>query len=297
MAKMKYGLLGFAAAVAAAITAPAAAAPLKYKVIRTGVVSMAANMALIEGEKEAILVDVPFARSDAYRVVAEILDSGKTLKAIFITHDHPDHFFGLDVLNDAFPDARIIAHPVAVKDVARSVPIKFKRWGEMLGNNAPRRPMVPVDAGSNIIELEGHKLEILGPMQGDHVRSTALWDPETRTLIAGDILYNNMFVWLGEHTPQRYNDWLAVLDRLEAMKPALVIPGHTKPGVTDDSTSFAWTRGYIRDFIEARKKAKSSAELAAAINTRYPGAVDVYNGFLLGVSAQVGAGEIPPWDE
>ena len=86
-----------------------AKAPLDYKVIPTGPLSMVANMTLITGEKDAVLVDVPFARSDAMRVAADILDSGKTLKAIIITHDHPDHFFGLDVLQDAFPDAKILA--------------------------------------------------------------------------------------------------------------------------------------------------------------------------------------------
>ncbi|MEO0031421.1 MAG: hypothetical protein RIS94_1179 [Pseudomonadota bacterium] len=290
-------LIAGLALASAFVATPVTAKPLDYKVIPTSPLSMVANTTLIMGEKDAILVDVPFARSDAMRVAAEILDSGKTLKAIIITHDHPDHFFGLDVLQDAFPDAKILANPVAAKDMARSIPIKFKRWSGQLGTNAPRRPVAPVAMEGDTIALEGHTLQVLGPMQGDHVHSTVVWDPETKTLIAGDVLYNGVYVWLGEHTPQRYADWLAVLDRLEAMNPNRVIAGHRQPGLPDDNMSIAWTRAYIKAFIDARGKAKSAKELAALMAERYPNATEVYGGFLLGVSSQVGAGEIPPWDE
>lgn len=37
---------------------------------------------LIEGEKEVILVNAQFSKSEALRVAADILDSGKTLKTI-----------------------------------------------------------------------------------------------------------------------------------------------------------------------------------------------------------------------
>ena len=148
----------------------AQAKPLDYKIIATSPVSMVANVTLVTGEKDAVLVDVPFARSDALRVVADILDSGKTLKTIIITHDHPDHFFGLDVLQDAFPDAKIVAHPVAAKDMEKSIPIKFKRWSGQLGVNAPKRPVQPVAMSGESVDLEGHKLQVLGPMQGDQPR-------------------------------------------------------------------------------------------------------------------------------
>jgi len=276
---------------------PALAAPLDYQVIRTSVTSMHANIVLAKGEKEAVLIDVPFSRADAYRVVAEILDSGKTLKAVIITHDHPDHFFGLDVLADAFPDAKLLAAPIVVKDMTRSVPIKFARWSAQLGSNAPHRPVVPAALEGESYDLEGHKLTISGPMQGDHVRSTIVWDDETKTLIAGDVVYNGMYVWLGEHTPDRYQDWIKVLDDLAAKKPLRVIPGHTRPGVDDGVNAIAWTRDYIANFIALSKKAKTSKEMMAMLQKKYPKAIDVGFCFLLCVPTQVATGEIAPWDE
>lgn len=279
------------------LATPAFAKPLDYQTIRTSVTSMHANIVLAKGEKEAVLIDVPFSRADAYRVVAEVLDSGKTLKAVIITHDHPDHFFGLDVLADAFPDAKILAAPIVVKDMTRSVPIKFARWSEQLGSNAPRRPVVPMALDGDQYMLEGHKLQILGPMQGDHVRSTIVWDDETKTLIAGDVVYNGMYMWLGEHTPDRYQAWLRVLDDLAAKKPLRVIPGHTKPGLVDTPASIAWSRKYITDFIALSKKAKTSKDMMGMLQKAFPKAIDVGFCFLLCIPTQVATGEIQPWDE
>jgi glyoxylase-like metal-dependent hydrolase (beta-lactamase superfamily II) len=293
-------LLWVAASAANAQDHEAAAAEgtvLSYDVIPTSETSMHANMTLVSGERDAVLIDVPFSRADAFRVVARILDSGKTLRAILITHDHPDHFFGLDVLADEFPDADILAAPIVVADMTRSVPIKFDRWSDDLGTNAPHRPVVPTVLDGQSYLLEGHRLTVIGPMQGDHVRSTVVWDAETRTLVAGDAIYNGMFVWLGEHTPDRYADWLTALDRLEAMGPLRIVAGHTRPGLTDDNTGIEWTRTYISYMAEAAQQAHSAVELQDMVRTRFPEATDVYGCFLLCTSAQVAMGEIEPWDE
>ena len=63
---------------------------------------------LIAGDKEAILVDAQFTLAEAHRVVAMVLDSKKTLTTVYITHGHPDHYFGLEVIKAAFPKAKIV---------------------------------------------------------------------------------------------------------------------------------------------------------------------------------------------
>ena len=124
-----------------------------------------------------------------------------------------------------------------------------------------------------------------------------MWIPESRTLIAGDLLYNDMFVWLGEHRDAQYTAWLKSLDELEALHPAMVVAGHRKPGLSSDAASIAFTRKYILDFRAAAAHSKTSAQLGAAMHAAYPDAIDVANGFLVGVSSQVATGEIAPWDE
>ncbi|MCC7411610.1 MAG: MBL fold metallo-hydrolase [Gammaproteobacteria bacterium] len=295
---MKHALLCGATVAALLLSGPGSAGDgLELQVIPTSETSMYANMVLLKGEQGAVLVDTPFSRADAHRVVAAILDSGKRLETIIVTHDHPDHFFGLDVLTDAFPAARVLAHPAVVEDMRRSVPIKFERWSPMLGTNAPQRQVVPSPLTGDEISLEGHVLKIIGPMQGDHVHATAVWDPQSRTLIAGDLLFNGVHVWLGEHLPAQYAAWRKSLDALAALQPARIVAGHSRPGLHDDSYAMDWTRQYILAFEQAASAARTSKELADTLHALYPHAVDVADGFIVGISSQVATGEIPPWDE
>jgi glyoxylase-like metal-dependent hydrolase (beta-lactamase superfamily II) len=67
-----------------------AAPPLTVEVLRTSAGSLHSNAALIMGEHDAVLVDPPFTKADAHRVAAMVLDSGKRLTHVFVTHDHPD---------------------------------------------------------------------------------------------------------------------------------------------------------------------------------------------------------------
>lgn len=291
-----------ALAALALLTAPRASAaeataPLTLKVITSSEASLYANLTLVMGKREAALIDVPFTRSDGHRLVADILETGRTLKYVIISHDHPDHFMSLEVIADAFPEAQLIAAPTVVADIWRSLPLKIKRWGPMLGANGPRRPAVPVAWDQPGFQIEGQDLQILGPMQGDHVHATAVYVPALKTLIAGDLVFQNIYPWLGEHTPERRQDWIAALDTLSALQPAVVIAGHQLPGDPQDASALRFTRDYIVAFGAAAAQSKTSEELAAKMRAAFPKAQDVLGGFILGNSAKVGVGETPPWDE
>ena len=271
--------------------------PLEIEVLQTSAGSLYSNVVLIKGEKKAVLVDPPFTMADAHRAAAMVLDSGKELETIFVTHDHPDHFFAMEVLTDAFPDAKVVAHPVVVADIWKSLPFKVKRWSPMLGANGPKTPTAPAALTSDTIMLEGHELKVIGPMQGDHVHATALYAPDIHALFAGDLLYNEMYLWLGEHGRKETQAWGKAIDQLAALKPEIVVPGHAKPGMPNDASSLAYSRGYIDFWLDATKKAKNSEDLRAMVKAAYPDSIDVLGDFLLGNSSKVAMGEEPRWVE
>jgi len=282
-----------------ALSAPAGAQdkPLTVQVLQTSAGSLYSNAALIMGERDAVLVDPPFTKADAHRVAALVLDSGKRLTHIFVTHDHPDHFFSMDVLQEAFPDAEIVAHPTVVADIWRSLPFKVRRWSPMLGANGPAYPGAPRALAGDTIMLEGHDLKVLGPMQGDHVHSTALWVPDIRALFPGDIVYNEMFLWFGEHGPVEIAAWDAALAQLAALEPELVVAGHNRPGQPNDASGIAFSRRYIAAWPGLVAASKDSKDLQARVRAAFPGAIDVLDGFLLVNSSQVAMGEQPRWEE
>jgi glyoxylase-like metal-dependent hydrolase (beta-lactamase superfamily II) len=271
--------------------------PLTIKVVTSSEGSLYANFTIIMGEKEMVLVDAPFTRSDAHRLVAELLETGKELKTIYVTHDHPDHFFSMEVITDAYPDARVISAPEVVKDIWASIPFKIKRWGPMLGRNGPRYPTAPAAHEEKSFKLEGHELQILGPMQGDHHHAMAIFVPTLKALITGDIAFHGIHVWLGETVEEQREDWIEVLDKLIALEPEIVVAGHKLPHLADTPDALTYTREYIAEFNRAAKRSKTSGELIAAIKEKFPDVQDVLNDFILPNSAQVGVGEVPPWKE
>ncbi len=251
------------------LASAARAAPLTIDVMQTSEASLYTSITLIKGQKGAVLVDAPFTRADAHRVVAWVLDSGKTLEAVIVTHDHPDHFFNMEVITQAFPGVHVYAAPVVVADIWKSIPAKIKRWYPTLGVNAPRYPTAPEPLDSGVVMLEGERIEIVGPLQGDHVHCTFVNVPSARTVIAGDLLFNQVHLWTGESLAPARKAWLASLDRLAATGATRFVAGHKKPGLPDDASAIAFSRGYLQKFeqvvAESKGRRKSRRRCARRI--------------------------------
>lgn len=117
---------------------------------------------LIEGDKEVLLVNAQFSKSEALRIAANILDSGKTLKTIFVSYGDPDYYFGLDVFKQYFPNVQIIATPETVKHIQDTQALKVKYWGPQMGANAPSQIIVPQAYTAKTLKLENESIEIKG---------------------------------------------------------------------------------------------------------------------------------------
>lgn len=246
--------------------------PLTLKVVTSSPGSLNTHFTIIMGETDAMLVDAPFLRSDAYRLAADILDTRKTLKTIIVTHGHPDHYFGLDVLKDAFPDVDIIAAPAVVADIWRSYPNRLGFWGPQIGANAPRHPQIPREYPDPTIQLEGHEIQLLGPLKGDAENSTVVYVPSLKAVIAGDVVFNQVYPGIGAGTHADRLAWIATLDKLAALKPEIVVAGHTKPGLPTDGSSLKFTRDFLASFDAAVAKAKNADEVVAMMQKEFPAA-------------------------
>src|SRR6201997_3698495 len=75
---------------------------------------VANSSTLIYGERDAVLVDTFLTTEQSQTLLDWVVASGKTLTAIYVTHGHGDHFFGLAPLLERFPQARAVAVPEVV---------------------------------------------------------------------------------------------------------------------------------------------------------------------------------------
>ncbi|WP_051884342.1 MBL fold metallo-hydrolase [Lysobacter antibioticus] len=279
------------AAPTAAVPSTPAAAPLKTEVYNPGKQGIfEVSSVLVSGERDAVLIDAQFAAADARKLVDLVKASGKRLTTIYISHGDPDFYFGLDTLQDAFPEAKILATPQTVEHIRSTQEGKFAYWGPKLGANAPKRIVVPQPLEGDRIELEGQSLQIVG-LDGATPDRSYVWIPSIRTVAGGVPVVAGEHLFMADtQTPQSHQAWLATLKSIEDLKPDVVIPGHFAEAAAQNLEAVRFSAGYIRAFDEEAAKAADSKALIAAMKKRYP---DLGGDLSLEISAKVAKGEMP----
>jgi len=245
------------------------------------------NSAMIEGVHEVMLVDAQLTKTSAERVLQEIKETKKPLSIIYITHEHADHFLGLEVFRAAYPSVRIIATSAVIARINQVYQEKIDKWKQLLGSDAATRvvPIEPLDGDT--ITFDSSHIEVLKHIRGDTDENTMLWIPERRILVAGDVVFNDMHVYTAETDSLARGKWLHSLNAIRAMRPSVVITGHSKSGARlDASTAVDFTETYLRVFEEELKQAKGPEGLIEAMKERFPSA-DLFLAIERGAMANV----------
>ena len=245
---------------------------LELKVFFHSHYGFSSNSTLICGNQDAILVSAPFLLSDAHRLAAGILETGKNLTHILIPEFHPDHHFAAGVLQDAFPDARVVATKNVAKDILYSADDKMELWGTLFGKQVPPRFYFPVPLMKDFLEIEGHKLEITDGWQADMANETVVWIPSIRAALPTDLVFYQAHVWTVETNMEQRKQWKANLEKLRTMSPQIVIPGHVHFNnfSSDPDTTISFTLQYLNDFDDILAKVNTGDELVARLEEKYP---------------------------
>lgn len=278
------------ATAALAFTAQGWAADLTLDVYNPGAAAVfPVTSVLVSGEKEAILVDAQFGKTQAEQVVEKIRASGKRLTTIYISHGDPDYYFGLETLTAAFPEAKVLASAPTVEHIKHTLDGKLKYWGPILKTDAPTKAIVPQVLKGDSLTLEGQRLQIVG-LDGPQPDRSFVWIPSIKAVVGGVVVAENIHVWMADtQTPKSHKDWLATLDHIEKLQPTTVIPGHYLGESARSLAPVTFTAGYIKAFDEETAKAKDSAALIAAMKQRYP---NLGEDSSLELSAKVAKGEM-----
>jgi glyoxylase-like metal-dependent hydrolase (beta-lactamase superfamily II) len=228
---------------------------------------------LIYGVRDAVLVDSFITLEQALAQADWIASTGKTLKTIYATHGHGDHFFGASVLLERFPKARFVAATSAIQIMKEqlSPDVVASFWEPRFPNQLPKRLVAAQELRTDVIELEGEQLIVTPLGFTDSAGTTCLHVPSLQLIAAGDAAYNGVHLHLSESPDrQKRQQWIAALDTMESLKPRIVVAGHKNMKNDDDGARvLEQTRQYILDFQELAEKTTTAKELYDQMLGRY----------------------------
>ena len=262
---------------------------LKLQVYNASENSFGVASVIVSGKTDAVLIDAQFTLADAEKVAAEIKQSGKKLTTIYVSHGDPDFYFGLEVFKKYFPEVTVYATPATVEHIKATAQKKLEVWGERLGKNITSNAILPQVLKGNSIDLEGQKLEIIG--LEEFPSKTFVWIPSIKAVVGGINVFGTTFhLWMADaQTADARKQWISVLDKIESLKPTIVIPAHAKSESAFDLTAVKHTKSYILFYEEALKTNKTSETLIAAIKAKYP---TLTFDIALQIGAKVNTGEM-----
>jgi glyoxylase-like metal-dependent hydrolase (beta-lactamase superfamily II) len=246
---------------------------LSTKVFFSDESGFAVASVIVMGKENAALIDAQWSLSNGHRVAAEILETGRRLETIYITHAHPDHYFGLGPIAEAFPAAKVIALPEVARTINKQMFGKVDYWKPIIGpTNVPTKAINIETMSQNYFELEGHRIEILPGIMGDLKYNSVVWIPSIKTLYGSDVLFNQAHPFTCEISAEERRQWLKDVERLEKLGAEVVIPGHQKTSMPFDNSSFAFMKEYLIATEETLAKTKTTADFFYAMAVRFPAA-------------------------
>jgi glyoxylase-like metal-dependent hydrolase (beta-lactamase superfamily II) len=245
-------------------------------------VEASVNAYIFYDNKSIILVDCLRSSQEAKSLADVIKKHNKPLTHILITHGHPDHYLGMNVMKQAFPQTRIVVTKQEIKDDI----ISFSRWMEGVGWLEKEPAMKPKTVQNpngldyeNSIEVlnantlalaEGATLQLNSdylPSECEHL--TTIYSKDLNAFFTSDFCYNGVHMWLAVDK-KNIAYWKTQLGRLKedltAQNPT-IYPGH---GKSADISLFDEVKRYIEDFEDTIAKSKTRAEAMETMQSLYP---------------------------
>jgi glyoxylase-like metal-dependent hydrolase (beta-lactamase superfamily II) len=237
------------------------------------------NIAIVVGSKATLVVETGMGRRNGAFVTKQVANLTRSTRLFLTTtHPHPEHSSG----QDGFPpDTIVIRSKVQQQEMDEMGAGMIELFRSF--NETNRELLADARAGKSDIlfdddlsvDLGGVTVRLVyyGPAHSNS-DTLAFVEPD-RLLVSGDVVQNKTCILLyGSRSTLK--SWIAVVDKVAALKPALVLPDHSLPG---GGELVAEQRGFLADLDAsiqaARRQGKSAEEAARQINadfqSRYAG--------------------------
>jgi glyoxylase-like metal-dependent hydrolase (beta-lactamase superfamily II) len=247
------------------------------QVIPDNSVPLVPNVGYVVGSKGVLVIDTGLGprNGEAVFKVAQKLAGARPVY-LAVTHVHPEHDLGAQAFST---DTKLIRSADQQKDIAefglslaKVFAARSPLHAELLKDADFRKPDIVFDKEYDL-DLGGvtARLVAFGP---NHTRGdVGIWVERDRVLFSGDLAMKAQPAFSSQYSS--IEQWFTSLDRLEALKPAVVVPSHGPLGDVGFITGY---RSYLKEVQQrtsAEKKAGRNVDatvesVTAAMVDRYP---------------------------
>ncbi|KAG8529510.1 uncharacterized protein KY384_006147 [Bacidia gigantensis] len=242
---------------------------------------------LIHSAHEAVLVDPLLTRDEGTALADWIAETipNKTLKYVYVTHGHGDHYFGITPILARYPNAIPIATQGVLEhledQIGADIWANWQTW--FPGNQFEKPDLSKIQVFSKnqtkdsypTFYLDEHPLHVVPVGHGDTDASTVLWSPDLNLVAAGDVVYNGGFQYVAESTtPEKRQEWIHAIEKVRSLKPTSIVTGHKRIGAVDGAWTLDWTQQYLRTWgqkaEEVQKEGGGALEMFWKMKAAFP---------------------------
>jgi glyoxylase-like metal-dependent hydrolase (beta-lactamase superfamily II) len=187
------------------------------------------NTQMIEGPTAVVVFDGQLLLPYADEVASYAQTLGKPVDRIILSHAHTDHWGGLQVLTERFPDARVFALDGVADQIRAGGPARLDRLRRIYGDRAATKVTLPTETITEGPQrIDGVTYDFKRFADGESDLQLAALLPEQKVLMAFDLFFSpNQHAFTGAN---HFDHWMIVLESLKALQGYdTIIIGHDTP--------------------------------------------------------------------
>jgi glyoxylase-like metal-dependent hydrolase (beta-lactamase superfamily II) len=225
------------------------------------------NTQMIEGPNAVVIFDGQLLLPYADEVASYVQTLGKPVDRIILSHAHTDHWGGLQVLTERFPDARVFALDGVAEQVRAKGPARLDGLRRTYGDRAATKVTVPTETITEGLQrIDGVTYEFKRFVDAESDLQLAALLPEQKVLMAFDLVFSpNEHAFTGAN---HFDHWMIVLESLKALQGYdRIIIGHDTPV---DRSAIDSTMTYVKRAKEIHAASSDAKTYSENLKAAFP---------------------------
>ena len=225
------------------------------------------NTQMIEGPKSVVIFDGQFLLPYADEVASYVQTLGKPVDRIIFSHAHTDHWSGLQLLTERFPDARVFALDGVADQVRTIGAARLDSLRRIYGEKVATKVPVPTEIITEGLQrIDGITYDFKRFVDGESDLQLAALLPDQKVLMAFDLVFSpNQHAFTGAN---HFDHWMIVLESLKALQGYdTIIIGHDTPV---DRSAIDSTMAYVKRAKEIHAASADAKTYSENLKAAFP---------------------------